>query len=123
MSDEEVETTANVASGTIVSDNRVSSLREEAFKYVKPLRQGFMLKEGGGIKSWKRRWFVLRHNILYYYKDPQDIKSQGVVPLQDTIAETVNPNEKKKRIVFVLNINLGEPIIWFVVLNKSVMSG
>jgi len=123
MSDKEVEATTSTATGTIIPDGRVSSLREEAFKYVKPLRQGFMLKEGGGFKSWKRRWFILRHNILYYYKDPQDIKSQGVVPLQDTMTEAVDANEKKKIIVSVLKIKPGVAIIWFVLLMKNVMNG
>jgi len=102
MADKEVGTTANTAIGTIIPDGRVSSLREETFKYVKPLRQGFMLKEGGAFKSWKKRWFILRHNILYYYKDPQDIKSQGVVPLQDTITEAVDADEKKKDYCFCI---------------------
>ena len=30
---------------------------------------GWLIKEGGSWKSWKRRWFELEDTTLYYYKD------------------------------------------------------
>jgi hypothetical protein len=32
------------------------------------IHEGFLTKEGGSIKTWKRRWCVIKDdNILYYY--------------------------------------------------------
>jgi hypothetical protein len=30
--------------------------------------KGYLTKQGGRVKSWKRRWFVLTDNCLYYFK-------------------------------------------------------
>lgn len=29
---------------------------------------GYLLKLGGKVKMWKRRWFVFRNGELFYYK-------------------------------------------------------
>lgn len=34
----------------------------------KPVMQGWLSKEGGSIKTWKRRYFVLKDGVLAYYK-------------------------------------------------------
>jgi hypothetical protein len=31
-------------------------------------KDGYMTKQGGSIKTWKRRWFVLKGPNLYYFK-------------------------------------------------------
>jgi hypothetical protein len=31
-------------------------------------KEGFLTKEGGSFKSWKKRWFVLKDGALSYYK-------------------------------------------------------
>ncbi len=30
-------------------------------------KEGYLTKEGGGFKSWKKRWFVLKGGSLAYY--------------------------------------------------------
>eukprot|EP01116_Phalansterium_solitarium_P023631 TRINITY_DN838_c0_g1_i1.p1 TRINITY_DN838_c0_g1~~TRINITY_DN838_c0_g1_i1.p1 ORF type:complete len:755 (-),score=199.74 TRINITY_DN838_c0_g1_i1:438-2702(-) len=35
-------------------------------------KAGSMFKEGGSIKTWKRRWFMLREGYLAYYKSDKD---------------------------------------------------
>lgn len=32
-------------------------------------KSGYLDKEGGSIKSWKKRFFVLNENFLYYFED------------------------------------------------------
>ena len=36
-----------------------------------------MFKQGGSVKTWKRRFFVLRGLVLAYYKTDQDTAPQG----------------------------------------------
>lgn len=32
---------------------------------------GWLRKLGGNVKTWKRRWFVLKMSDLFYFKGPQ----------------------------------------------------
>ncbi|XP_019730279.1 dual adapter for phosphotyrosine and 3-phosphotyrosine and 3-phosphoinositide-like isoform X1 [Hippocampus comes] len=32
-------------------------------------KEGYLLKQGAVVKSWKQRWFTLRRNELKYFKD------------------------------------------------------
>lgn len=32
-------------------------------------KMGWMTKQGGRIKTWKRRWFILSDKVLYYFKE------------------------------------------------------
>uniref|UniRef100_A0A8U7MCB2 Pleckstrin homology domain-containing family H member 2 n=1 Tax=Corvus moneduloides TaxID=1196302 RepID=A0A8U7MCB2_CORMO len=36
-------------------------------------KSGYLLKMGGKVKTWKRRWFVLKGGELLYYKSPSDV--------------------------------------------------
>nr|XP_060476075.1 pleckstrin homology domain-containing family H member 1 isoform X6 [Panthera onca] len=46
-------------------------------------KSGYLLKMGSRVKTWKRRWFVLRQGQIMYYKSPSDVirKPQGQVEL------------------------------------------
>ncbi|XP_052041539.1 pleckstrin homology domain-containing family H member 1 [Apodemus sylvaticus] len=46
-------------------------------------KSGYLLKMGSRVKTWKRRWFVLRQGQILYYKSPSDVirKPQGQVDL------------------------------------------
>ncbi|XP_067421523.1 pleckstrin homology domain-containing family H member 2 [Emydura macquarii macquarii] len=46
-------------------------------------KSGYLLKMGGKVKTWKRRWFVLKAGELLYYKSPSDViqKPQGQIEL------------------------------------------
>lgn len=35
------------------------------------MKEGFLTKCGGGIKTWHKRWFVLKGDYLYYFKSPK----------------------------------------------------
>ena len=45
---------------------------------------GFMTKQGGVVKNWKKRFFVLTPGLLTYYKDKNDCDPQGAVFLQNS---------------------------------------
>uniref|UniRef100_A0A8C9MKZ8 Cytohesin 4 n=1 Tax=Serinus canaria TaxID=9135 RepID=A0A8C9MKZ8_SERCA len=36
--------------------------------FFNPNREGWLLKLGGRVKTWKRRWFILTDNCLYYFE-------------------------------------------------------
>ena len=56
------------------------------------LMKGWLHKQdGGGFHLWKRRWFVLRGNELYYYKSPKDNGALGVVML--TSGQRIAPTD------------------------------
>ena len=38
------------------------------------LRKGYLTKKGHKVKSWKRRWFVLRRTILQYFKSREKLQ-------------------------------------------------
>ncbi|KAM5273626.1 pleckstrin homology domain-containing family H member 1 [Ctenodactylus gundi] len=46
-------------------------------------KSGYLLKMGSRVKTWKRRWFVLKQGQIMYYKSPSDVirKPQGQVDL------------------------------------------
>ncbi|KAF6728778.1 Pleckstrin homology-like domain family B member 2 [Oryzias melastigma] len=46
--------------------------------------RGFLVKMGGKIKTWKKRWFVFDHNrrTLTYYADKHETKMKGVIYFQ-----------------------------------------
>eukprot|EP00063_Salmo_salar_P060866 XP_014035701.1 PREDICTED: cytohesin-1-like isoform X2 [Salmo salar] len=60
--------------------NLYESIKKEPFKipeddgndlthtFFNPDREGWLLKLGGRVKTWKRRWFILTDNCLYYFE-------------------------------------------------------
>jgi hypothetical protein len=51
------------------------------------VKSGWLHKQGGakgGRKSWKRRWFVLKEDCLYYYASDSETIILGVMPLVKT---------------------------------------
>ncbi|XP_002737265.2 dual adapter for phosphotyrosine and 3-phosphotyrosine and 3-phosphoinositide-like [Saccoglossus kowalevskii] len=46
-------------------------------------KEGFLTKEGGIIKSWKTRWFVLCRNEFKYYKSREDSTPIRVLDLRE----------------------------------------
>jgi serine/threonine protein kinase len=55
---------------------------------------GYMMKEGGSIKTWKKRWFVLKDGELSYYKSDKDKEVTGVITLDSATA--IHKGERKK---------------------------
>ncbi|XP_035123616.1 rho GTPase-activating protein 22 isoform X4 [Callithrix jacchus] len=48
------------------------------------LKAGWLKKQRSIMKNWQQRWFVLRGDQLFYYKDKDEIKPQGFISLQGT---------------------------------------
>lgn len=51
---------------------------------IRDLHSGVLHKVGGRVKTWHKRWMIIRSDYcLYYYKDPNKLP-QGSIPLRDT---------------------------------------
>ena len=64
--------------------------RRASMSLLSALKTGWLSKQGHFIKSWKRRFCVLRPDCLIYYSDEQSIDVKGVVHFDQhcTISKT-----------------------------------
>ncbi|NXP63212.1 PKHH1 protein, partial [Chloropsis cyanopogon] len=66
---------------------RTSSYSTDGGVCSEPMeKSGYLLKMGSQVKTWKRRWFVLRNRQIMYYKSPSDVirKPQGQLELNSS---------------------------------------
>ena len=47
------------------------------FTFFSPDKEGWLVKQGGSWKNWKRRWFVLSDSCLYYFKHTAENVPKG----------------------------------------------
>lgn len=65
-----------------------------------PQKVGYLTKQGGKIKTWKRRWFVLKGDTLYYFKSPTDRDLTGSIVLEPNSYCKLDLDNKKKKNCF-----------------------
>ncbi|XP_074837811.1 rho GTPase-activating protein 25 [Carettochelys insculpta] len=67
----------------------------------RPLKIGWLKKQRSIVKNWQQRYFVLKGQQLFYYKDEEDAKPQGCLFLQgSTIKEAVSNPEEAGKFIF-----------------------
>eukprot|EP00744_Colponema_vietnamica_P007897 GILI01011307.1.p2 GENE.GILI01011307.1~~GILI01011307.1.p2 ORF type:complete len:235 (-),score=49.66 GILI01011307.1:101-700(-) len=66
--------------------------------FTNPDNEGWLEKQGGRIKTWKERWFILSDNCLYYFKGPDEKTPQGFVPLLHLAVSDIS----KRKLTFSL---------------------
>uniref|UniRef100_A0A3B3CCM5 Cytohesin 4a n=1 Tax=Oryzias melastigma TaxID=30732 RepID=A0A3B3CCM5_ORYME len=83
-----------------------NSIRNEPFKipeddgndltltFFNPDREGWLMKMGGRIKTWKRRWFILTDSCLYYFEFTTDKDPIGIIPLENLCVRKVQDSSK-----------------------------
>jgi len=59
-------------------------------------KEGWLIKQGGKIKTWKKRWFVLKGDTLYYFKTQKDAEQTGEIKLLSTSSCNPEPGQSKK---------------------------
>nr|KAF6415453.1 cytohesin 1 [Molossus molossus] len=94
--------------------NLYESIKNEPFKipeddgndlthtFFNPDREGWLLKlgdvsfrsVGGRVKTWKRRWFILTDNCLYYFEYTTDKEPRGIIPLENLSIREVEDSKK-----------------------------
>lgn len=75
--------------------------------FYNPDKRGYLVKEGGKHKSWKKRYFVLTDNCLYYFVKESDSEPKGIVPLENLKVEECRLKDRK----FTLEIRSDEKFI------------
>uniref|UniRef100_A0A8B9LI60 Rho GTPase activating protein 22 n=1 Tax=Astyanax mexicanus TaxID=7994 RepID=A0A8B9LI60_ASTMX len=80
------------------------SLQERAVK------AGWLKKQRSIMKNWQLRWFVLRTDQLYFYKDEEETKPQGCIPLHGCQVNelTANPDEPGRHLFEIVPGGTGE---------------
>ncbi|XP_067928012.1 cytohesin-1-like [Watersipora subatra] len=70
------------------------SIKKEPFKipeddgndlnntFFNPDKEGWLWKQGGRYRNWKRRWFILADKCLYYFEYTTDKEPRGIIPLE-----------------------------------------
>uniref|UniRef100_A0A8C3AS99 Cytohesin 1b n=1 Tax=Cyclopterus lumpus TaxID=8103 RepID=A0A8C3AS99_CYCLU len=57
--------------------------------------KGWLLKlVCGRVKTWKRRWFILTDNCLYYFEYTTDKEPRGIIPLENLNIREVDDSKK-----------------------------
>ncbi|XP_043209557.1 cytohesin-2-like isoform X1 [Amphibalanus amphitrite] len=62
--------------------------------FFNPDKEGWLSKQGGRVKSWKRRWFILNDNCLYYFEYTTDKEPRGIIPLENIQVRVVDDRSK-----------------------------
>ncbi len=90
------------AMGFMASDNLESSqgrVRSDV-QYNNAELSGWLTKQGGGVKSWKRRWCVVKDGFISYFKDSSDSQPLGAIPLEGCSSVTMH---QAKTFCFAVN--------------------
>jgi RAC serine/threonine-protein kinase len=56
-------------------------------------KSGWMQKQGGSYKSWKKRYCILKDGYFYYYKEKTDPNPQGVVDLRGCCCDSIQQED------------------------------
>ncbi|ESO11902.1 hypothetical protein HELRODRAFT_156254 [Helobdella robusta] len=62
--------------------------------FFNPVKEGWLWKQGGRVKSWKHRWFILNDNCLYYFEFTTDKEPKGIIPLENVQVREVTSNHR-----------------------------
>lgn len=76
------------------ADSNLSTQDDDA----PPVKKGWLRKQGGVVKNWHSRYFVLRGHTLYYYMSNDESKLLGTIILagNKVVEYPVSPAEPDK---------------------------
>ncbi|ODN04798.1 Cytohesin-1 [Orchesella cincta] len=75
--------------------------------FFNPDKEGWLWKQGGRYKTWKRRWFILNDNCLYYFEFTTDKEPRGIIPERADIDDA----KSKQKYCFELYATDGSEVI------------
>ncbi|WOL14954.1 hypothetical protein Cni_G23735 [Canna indica] len=80
-----------------------------------PERAGWLTKQGEYIKTWRRRWFVLKQGRLFWFKDPHVTRAsvpRGVIPVASCL--TVKGAEDILNRAFAFELSTRTETMYFI---------
>ena len=84
--------------------------------WTDPERAGWLTKQGDYIKTWRRRWFVLKQGKLLWFKDPAAVyrgsSPRGVVSVSGCL--TVKGAEDIVNKAFAFELSTRDSTMYFV---------
>eukprot|EP01133_Synstelium_polycarpum_P014077 gene14077-16593_t len=110
-----------IANRSMVKETRV---KVDALERANPECEGFLTKEGGSVKSWKKRWFILKGKKIYYFKYKGDQYCKGFIDLEDSSSvRTVGTKEfhivTAKRVFPLKSETPNDAKFWIESINKN----
>jgi len=81
-------------------------------------KEGFLTKQGGSIKTWRRRWFVLKEKKLVYFKTRNDLEATGVIELEP---DSFVKDERDKKRRFMFSVGTSRRVFFIVADNEKDM--
>ncbi|EDR23159.1 hypothetical protein EDI_031800 [Entamoeba dispar SAW760] len=90
----------------------VESLRPALF-------EGWGKKQGGSVKTWKKRWFVLKENRLWYFASKTAEEAKGFIELPPG-TETKDVSQNKKFMFSINSRNTKGSRVFYIVTENSV---
>ena len=66
------------------------------------LKEGYLIKQGQNVKSWRKRFFLLQTNVLYYFKSDKDTTSKGFILFKDIIRIDERRTESHPNIIAIV---------------------
>merc|ERR1719175_405394 len=66
------------------------------YTFFSPEREGWLEKQGGNWKNWKRRWFVLNDRCLYYFQHTAENVPKGIIPLENVRVRAMDERDGKQ---------------------------
>ncbi|CAL8304679.1 unnamed protein product [Merluccius merluccius] len=89
--------------------------------FFNPDREGWLLKRGGRVKTWKRRWFILTDNCLYYFQYTTDKDPIGIIPLENLSVRAIQ--DPTKQYCLELSSCTGQKIKACKIVNRALVEG
>ncbi|CAF3684350.1 unnamed protein product [Rotaria sordida] len=61
------------------------------------IKEGWLWKQGGRVRNWKRRWFIITDGFLFYFESRAESDSpRGVIPLVDVAVREIDDDRTKQ---------------------------
>ncbi|KAL5721100.1 Fatty acid synthase subunit beta [Ranunculus cassubicifolius] len=91
------------------SSTQNSDLYDSIEFWTDPERTGYLTKQGEYIKTWRRRWFVLKQGKLFWFKEShitRSSKPRGVIPVNTCLTVKGAEDVLNKPFAFELSTNV-----------------